>query len=207
MSEFRVSEVPVRQGRRWHPLLAVPAVVVATVLLPPLGAGLAFWARWGKPARAVTVTLACVWSLVMVMAASGGKKEPDDAKSGPRPTVTVTATATVHVTATPTTVPASGPPVMTATPTPPAPVVPSPADIPKPTGIPFQVPPAPTGPGPDTVDRADDNLDDGKGSDPAPVVSYRNCSDVRAADAALIRRGDPGYGRHLDRDGDGVACE
>lgn len=38
-------------------------------------------------------------------------------------------------------------------------------------------------------------------------VSYKNCSAVRAAGAAPIRTGDPGYGRHLDRDGDGVGCE
>ncbi|MGW0315497.1 excalibur calcium-binding domain-containing protein [Streptomyces flavidovirens] len=38
-------------------------------------------------------------------------------------------------------------------------------------------------------------------------ASYANCAAVRAAGAAPIRVGDPGYGRHLDRDGDGVACE
>ena len=38
-------------------------------------------------------------------------------------------------------------------------------------------------------------------------VSYANCTAVRAAGAAPIRRGDPGYARHLDRDGDGVGCE
>ncbi len=38
-------------------------------------------------------------------------------------------------------------------------------------------------------------------------VYYRNCTAVRAAGADPIRTGDPGYGRHLDRDGDGVACE
>ncbi|MGO1000518.1 excalibur calcium-binding domain-containing protein [Lysobacter sp. CA196] len=37
--------------------------------------------------------------------------------------------------------------------------------------------------------------------------AYANCSAARAAGAAPVRRGDPGYGRHLDRDGDGVACE
>ncbi|MFJ9429389.1 excalibur calcium-binding domain-containing protein [Streptomyces sp. NPDC101490] len=36
---------------------------------------------------------------------------------------------------------------------------------------------------------------------------YRNCSAARAAGAAPVYRGDPGYGRHLDRDGDGVGCE
>ena len=38
-------------------------------------------------------------------------------------------------------------------------------------------------------------------------VFYRNCQEVKAAGAAPIHRGDPGYGRHLDRDGDGVGCE
>jgi hypothetical protein len=38
-------------------------------------------------------------------------------------------------------------------------------------------------------------------------VSYDNCSEVRAAGADPIRRGDPGFGSHLDRDGDGIACE
>ena len=36
---------------------------------------------------------------------------------------------------------------------------------------------------------------------------FRNCDAARAAGAAPIRYGEPGYGAHLDRDGDGVACE
>lgn len=38
-------------------------------------------------------------------------------------------------------------------------------------------------------------------------VYYRNCAAARAAGAAPIRAGEPGYGSHLDRDGDGKACE
>lgn len=38
-------------------------------------------------------------------------------------------------------------------------------------------------------------------------VYYKNCSAVRAAGKAPIRVGDPGYAKHLDRDGDGVGCE
>lgn len=38
-------------------------------------------------------------------------------------------------------------------------------------------------------------------------VYYPNCAAARAAGAAPIYRGQPGYGRHLDRDGDGKACE
>jgi hypothetical protein len=40
-----------------------------------------------------------------------------------------------------------------------------------------------------------------------PSVYYENCDAARAADAAPVYRGDPGYGTHLDRDGDGAACE
>ncbi len=43
----------------------------------------------------------------------------------------------------------------------------------------------------------------GGGSD----VEYANCDAVRAAGAAPIHRGEPGYAPHLDRDGDGVGCE
>lgn len=38
-------------------------------------------------------------------------------------------------------------------------------------------------------------------------VYYPNCAAARAAGAAPIRAGQAGYGRHLDRDGDGRACE
>ena len=38
-------------------------------------------------------------------------------------------------------------------------------------------------------------------------VYYANCTAVRAAGAAPLRAGQPGYSRKLDRDGDGVACE
>ena len=46
---------------------------------------------------------------------------------------------------------------------------------------------------------------------PAPNPSqssyYPNCAAVRAAGAAPLHRGDPGYSSKLDRDGDGIACE
>lgn len=38
-------------------------------------------------------------------------------------------------------------------------------------------------------------------------VYYANCSEARAAGAAPVRIGDPGYRPGLDRDGDGVGCE
>ena len=47
----------------------------------------------------------------------------------------------------------------------------------------------------------------GAGTKPPASVSFANCTAVRQAGAAPIHIGQPGYGRHLDRDGDGVACE
>ncbi|GGQ21987.1 excalibur calcium-binding domain-containing protein [Streptomyces roseolilacinus] len=47
----------------------------------------------------------------------------------------------------------------------------------------------------------------GGGTSGGGSVFYDNCSAARAAGAAPVRLGDPGYGRHLDRDGDGVGCE
>lgn len=42
----------------------------------------------------------------------------------------------------------------------------------------------------------------------APASTYYdNCTAARNAGAAPVRAGDPGYGRHLDRDGDGIGCE
>jgi hypothetical protein len=43
---------------------------------------------------------------------------------------------------------------------------------------------------------------------PAPAsVYYKNCTAARAAGAAPVYAGSPGYGSHLDRDGDGIGCE
>ena len=47
----------------------------------------------------------------------------------------------------------------------------------------------------------------GPAPEAAPSTSYANCAAVRAAGAAPLRVGQPGYSRTLDRDGDGVACE
>ncbi len=44
--------------------------------------------------------------------------------------------------------------------------------------------------------------------DPEPEdVYYANCAAARAAGAAPLYRGEPGYRSGLDRDNDGVACE
>ena len=71
---------------------------------------------------------------------------------------------------------------------------PPPAPAPAPAPVPAPVPdPAPA---PEPL------------SDPGPVNTYyENCTAAREARAAPVYQGGPGYGRHLDRDGDGIGCE
>ena len=46
-----------------------------------------------------------------------------------------------------------------------------------------------------------------KSSGSQSASSYRSCAAAREAGVAPLRRGDSGYSRNLDRDGDGIACE
>lgn len=72
---------------------------------------------------------------------------------------------------------------------------PQPTWEPKPAPAPAKsAPPAPVQPAP------------AKPAPPADVY-YKNCTAAREAGAAPVHRGDPGYAKHLDRDGDGVGCE
>ncbi|MCP8708530.1 excalibur calcium-binding domain-containing protein [Streptomyces thermocarboxydus] len=56
-----------------------------------------------------------------------------------------------------------------------------------------------------TAEPAEDDYSGGGGG--GGSVYYENCSAARAAGAAPVHIGDPGYGSHLDRDGDGTGCE
>jgi len=47
----------------------------------------------------------------------------------------------------------------------------------------------------------------GSNGDTRRAGSFANCAQARAAGAAPVRIGEPGYGPHLDRDGDGIGCE
>ena len=42
---------------------------------------------------------------------------------------------------------------------------------------------------------------------PAPALTFQTCANARAAGYRNMHRGAPGYSEHLDRDGDGIACE
>ncbi|MEU0659215.1 excalibur calcium-binding domain-containing protein [Streptomyces lavendulocolor] len=104
-------------------------------------------------------------------------------KAAPAPAVTVTTTATATVTTTPSAAPA---PTVTATRT-----VTATATVTR------QAPEA-----------ADDSSDAAAETDTdSGSVYYANCTAARAAGAAPVHRGEPGYASHLDRDNDGVGCD
>lgn len=88
----------------------------------------------------------------------------------------------------------------TSTPTPAATTA-SPTPSPSPTVVSVPKPSPPRPPRPPRPTRT-------TAAPEEPVeVYYRNCDAARAAGAAPIRRGEPGYRKALDRDGDGVACD
>ncbi len=76
---------------------------------------------------------------------------------------------------------------------------PVPAPAPEPAPIVEQAP---------VVEPAPEPVQEAPAPEPAPQpVYYANCDAVRAAGAAPIRPGDPGFQKKFDRDGDGVGCE
>ena len=144
----------------------------------------------GRGKLAAGVAAAGVAVIALLGAVSdGGGQEGSTAVSLPSSTVSVTVTVTQQATAQP-----------RATITlPPATVTVRPKPLPRATITATVTRPAPiAGTIPPTTDTSEKS---------SSGVYYDNCTEVRAAGADPIRRGEPGYGPHLDRDGDGVACE
>ncbi|MFD8620475.1 MULTISPECIES: excalibur calcium-binding domain-containing protein [unclassified Streptomyces] len=141
--------------------------------------------RWARK-RVVLPAAGVLFLLGIGIGATGEQPEAVQTatvKAEPGPTVTVTVTETAKVT-------------VTATPEP-APTV---TKIKKVRVTVTAPPPEPAAEAPDPVHDDDD--------DPGEAYTYyKNCAAVRAAGAAPIRRGEPGYASHLDRDGDGIGCE
>ncbi|MYR98569.1 MULTISPECIES: excalibur calcium-binding domain-containing protein [unclassified Streptomyces] len=142
--------------------------------------------RWARK-RVVLPAAGVLFLLGIGIGATGEQPETvrtaavKKAEPGPTVTVTVTETAKVTVTADPE----------------PAPTV---TKIKKVRVTVTAPPPEPAAEAPAPVQ---DDDDDAGGA----YTYYKNCTAVRAAGAAPIRRGEPGYASHLDRDGDGVGCE
>jgi hypothetical protein len=144
--------------------------------------------RWARK-RFVLPAIGLAFVLGLGIGDGGQADGRDPVSADPRPTTTVTATATATATVTAT---------ETATPEPAATVTVLA------TRTVTAEPAVDTDTGSDTGSATGSDGGSGSGGDD---VYYENCSAARAAGAAPVRAGDPGYGRHLDRDGDGVGCE
>ncbi|WP_051795734.1 excalibur calcium-binding domain-containing protein [Streptomyces sp. NRRL S-87] len=70
-----------------------------------------------------------------------------------------------------------------------------------------QLHPDPTPPSTGDDNTGDDNSDNTSGSGGGGDSYYKNCTEAKNAGAAPIHKGEPGYRRALDRDGDGIACD
>ena len=148
-------------------------------------------ARQGTVVRSASAALAI--AVCGGLAGCGVPSVADDAgSSAPVPSPTVTASPSPTPTPSPTSTPS---PILTTQ----APLSESPA--PSATQEPEPTPEEETQAG-------------GGGAAPAPAPEpkqesayYPNCKAARAAGAAPLYRGDPGYREELDRDRDGIACE
>lgn len=194
------------------------------LLLALVAASLAVWAV--ATGRVTTRKLAVgviAGTVAVVGTGCGPAAEPKATPAAPAASTTPTppATTTPTPTATPT-------PTPTVTPTP-VPTMPEPAAPAQPTIQPLvpqhpaSNPPAKNAPAPAPKATVAKTTAPAPAPSKAPATkapatkapvttepaksSYKNCSEVRAAGKAPIRRGQPGYGKHLDRDGDGIGCE
>ncbi|MYW97063.1 hypothetical protein G3I59_42245 [Amycolatopsis rubida] len=81
------------------------------------------------------------------------------------------------------------------------------APTPVPTFTPQKETPAPPPPPRTSEQAAPPPVEDEPEPEQPSNVYYKNCAAAKAAHAAPLHRGEPGYRPGLDRDGDGVACE
>jgi len=136
--------------------------------------------RWARKRYALPA-LALAFFVGLGAGAGEDGTEPDAKPVAAKPAPAQTVTATATVTLSPEAAPA---PTVTATRT-----------IRTTTTVTARPPAA--------VDVDDSDTSGDTGAD----IYYANCSEVRAAGAAPIHRGEPGYASHLDRDDDGTACD
>ncbi len=159
-------------------------------------------ARGGRRKTPYLIGAGVLGLLLVIGATVGGRDEPAPPPLAAPPTsAPVTTTSVAPTTAAPTTTPDPVPAAAAA-----APRTSTRTATPRPTtpAAPTTTPPAAA---PLPIAAAAPEPEPTREPDPPAEASYENCAAVRAAGADPIRRGDPGYARHLDRDGDGVGCE
>jgi len=132
----------------------------------------------GRLSGKVTAGIVGAWLVVLALiGATAGDPEPVE-RDQPRRLVDVSPSPTPSPEVTPS--PTAAVPVVTSRP------APTPKPAPARTRKPQPAPPRTTAPA---------------------SVYYANCDAVRAAGAAPIHEGEPGYSTSLDRDRDGIACD
>ena len=150
------------------------------------------WARVTADVTAAVLAVGLVVGVSLALRSSAGPE--DTSATGPTTTAGGDATTSVATTQPPTTLATTttteAPTTTTASPTSAAPPT---RTAPPTTAPPVRAPGPPTTRNPTTTE--------------VQRRRYHSCFDALAAGALPLRRGDPGYSRDLDRDGDGVACE
>ncbi|MFH9707588.1 excalibur calcium-binding domain-containing protein [Streptomyces luteogriseus] len=136
------------------------------------------WARMGLLARIAAVSIGVLIAFVALGAGLEACSPSDDGPRQPLPATTAPGAST----------PPTGSPE-----TPPA----SDSEVPEPPAETVR----------ETVTEAQSTTAEPETSSPAPDVYYDNCDEARAAGAAPLFVGEPGYRPELDRNRDGVACE
>lgn len=204
-------------SRKWHEKTGW--IILLLVLLAPVGIFLLYRAGlWRAGVRHVVSAIAGVWFLFALIGVAAG--DPDKEDDVPAEVANFAPSATASAPAVP---PAAPEPAAPTTPdapptpiaAPAAPVDPTPP-APAPTSAEPVAPPTTARPVPPPTVRpttpapAPTRTTAPVTRQPTPTpaqVSYKNCDAVRAAGAAPIHRGEPGYAPHLDRDNDGIGCE
>lgn len=158
----------------------------------PVGGKKPWYKRWWAITLFAVVGLGIVGNLLDGGAVAEAEPQPTmtiTTSPEPAPTITVTASPEPAPTVTITAAPEPAPTVtMTVTPDP------APAAITTPKTTP-------------SVTESTKQNEPSANLERSSSVSYANCTEAREAGAAPIYRGEPGYAKKLDRDGDGVACE
>lgn len=122
-------------------------------------------------------------------------QDPAKGKTATSKTIKLTAKAKVKPTPSPTPTTKSPSPTPTTT-----------SPTPTPTPEPTTEAPAPEPAQPERHEEAPAPVHQEQRA-PEPQTYYANCAAARAAGAAPIYQGQPGYRSGLDRDGDGIACD
>lgn len=159
--------------------------------------------RWSK--RPLWVGAGVLTALVVIGSSIGGSRDgdvPTVAAAAPSTTQTAAPTTTTAPTTAPVVVeevdaPVVRPAEVTRAPAPTTTRAPAPRTT---TRAPEPEPVRQEAPEPEAQQVAEP-VESGSG------VYYKNCTEARNAGAAPVRRGDPGYASHLDRDDDGIGCE